>query len=82
MPQAFAHQNSSGSIAYGVDPYQSKEAEQYDRPDIQVYLDEFVNNTDFKSTLKDVTKLIAKFNLETNCALVRKRSDDAAKQFV
>jgi hypothetical protein len=47
FPQAVAHKFSSGGVVYGVDPWSSIEAVEYDNVPLPDKIDEFISTTDF-----------------------------------
>jgi len=81
FPQAIAHQLYSGGVVYGIDPYNSKEAVQNDRPDLQKELDNFVIMTDFQKLYDDVSEIIITYGYILNSKLIRSTSCDAAMEF-
>ena len=81
FPQAIAHQKYSGGIVYGIDPFKNEDAVQNDRPDLQKELDNFILTTDFQKLYDDVSKIIADYNFQKNCVLVRKKSSEAVIEF-
>src|SRR5689334_19341101 len=71
MPQAVAHRDYTGGIAWGVDPYSRTEAVQNDNPVLRERLDDFVRTTDFDRLYEDVLALRQALGVEAHCTLVR-----------
>ncbi len=81
VPQAIAHRDHTGGVAYGVDPFSSTEAAQHDNPALAEKLRDFVAATDFDRLHDDVLRLCDQLGLSACCRLVRKTSAEAAKDF-
>jgi predicted O-methyltransferase YrrM len=81
MPQAVAHRDFTGGVAYGIDPYSKDEAVQHDNRLLKVRLDEFVRDTDFDRLYLDVLSLRETLDVEPHCRLIRKTSAAAAADF-
>ncbi len=81
FPQAFAHKLTNG-IVYGIDPYTTTDAQQYDREDIKDKLLEFVSNTNFQKIFEELNKNIIYYNVESTISLIRKTSDKAISYFL
>jgi hypothetical protein len=81
VPQAIAHRDHTGGVAYGVDPFSNSEAVQHDNPALAEKLRAFVAATDFDRLHDDVLRLCDQLGLSACCRLVRKTSAEAAKDF-
>jgi hypothetical protein len=81
MPQAVAHRDYTGGVAYGVDPYTKAAATQQDNAPIREKLDRFVATTDFEQLYADVLALSERLGLTAHCRLERKTSEEAAADF-
>lgn len=81
VPQAIAHRDYTGGIAYGVDPFSNSEAMQHDNAALQDRLRDFAATTDFESIYTDVLRLRDRLGLAAHCRVVRKTSQEAAKDF-
>jgi hypothetical protein len=81
MPQAVAHRDWTGGVAYGVDPFSKDEAIQRDNPALRERLDEFVQTTDFEQIYQNVLDVRDVLGVRANCVLVRKTSARAAAEF-
>jgi hypothetical protein len=81
VPQAIAHRDHTGGVAYGVDPFSSSEAVQHDNAALADKLREFIATTDFESLYADVLRLRDELGLSAHCQLVRKTSAEAAVDF-
>src|SRR5437870_3270579 len=57
FPQAIAHARTTGGVAYGVDPYGSEEARQYDHEEWREALANFAETTDFEGIYENVMAL-------------------------
>jgi hypothetical protein len=81
MPQAVAHRDYTGGVAYGVDPYSSAEAMQYDNEALRERIREFIDRTDFQQMHDEVLALQGRLALGEHCRVVRKTSEKAAADF-
>src|ERR1700732_4808936 len=81
VPQAVAHREFTGGKAYGVDPWLNAEVRETGNPSQQQAIDKFIDTTDFPAIHLEVDALIKSLKLETNCQLVRERSQDAIRYF-
>lgn len=81
MPQAVAHRDYTGGVAYGVDPFSSAEAMQQDNTALRDRLRQFAETTDFEGIYGEVLELRDRVGLANHCRIVRKTSEDAAAEF-
>jgi predicted O-methyltransferase YrrM len=81
FPQALAHREYTGGIAYGVDPWSKAEARQVDTVRIRQELDRFVDETDFEAIYRDVESLRETTGVAGHCSLLRMTSHAAAERF-
>ena len=81
MPQAVAHRDYTGGVAYGVDPYSSAEAMQLDNEPLRERIRQFIDATDFERMYGDVLALRDRLGLAEHCRIVRKTSEEAAADF-
>jgi hypothetical protein len=81
VPQAVAHRDYTGGLAYGVDPYSSEEAVQNDHPVLRERLHDFAAKTDFEAIYREVLRLREELGLEAHCMLLRQTSAQAARDF-
>jgi hypothetical protein len=81
FPQAVAHAEYTKGKVFGVDPYKSEDALQYDNPQLEQELQSFALKTDFETIYQEVLQIRERFELEKHCDLVRKRSDEAVVYF-
>ena len=77
---AIAH-SLTGGIAYGVDPWSRKECKQYDRPDLEATMDEFIENTDFEDIYESVVEIQNRLGLDSCSRILRMRLDAAISVF-
>lgn len=82
FPQAIAHQNYTGGIAFGIDPFSNEAAVQNDNPVLKESLEDFIKTTDFNKIYSQVKNIIVKSKLSQNCKLIREKSEDATKFFM
>jgi len=81
MPQAVAHRDYTGGMAYGVDPYSNVEAMQQDNEALREKIREFIERTDFERMYGEVLALRDRLRLAEHCRIVRKTSEEAAADF-
>lgn len=82
FPQAIAHQNYTGGIAFGIDPFSNEAAVQNDNPFLKESLEDFMKTTDFNKIYSQVKKIIVNSKLSQNCKLIREKSEDATNFFM
>ncbi|NGY37441.1 class I SAM-dependent methyltransferase [Flavobacterium sp. XN-5] len=82
FPQVIAHKLYSKGIAFGIDPYSKDAAIQFDKPELQHILDEFILNTDFNELYERVSEIIESNKYQEHCMIVRKKSTDAVSEFI
>ncbi len=81
MPQAVAHRDYTGGVAYGVDPFSNAEAMQNDNEALREKIRQFVAATDFERMYGEVLALRDSLGLAEHCRLVRETSEEAAVDF-
>ena len=82
FPQAIAHQNYTGGIAFGIDPFTNEAAVQNDNPVLKERLDNFIKTTNFNKIYSQVKEIIVNTKLSQNCKLIREKSEDAIEFFI
>lgn len=81
FPQALAHKQFSGGIVYGVDPWSSEEAREYDNQELYKKIHEFIDKTDFEYLYKNVVSKHEELSLQDHSKIIRLRSDKAINFF-
>ena len=81
FPQALAHQQGTGGIVYGVDPWSSVEAKEHDNLALKDAIHAFVDQLDFEHIYQDVTSQIEQLYLEEYCIVLRQTSASAIEYF-
>jgi Methyltransferase domain len=81
FPQALAHQQYTGGIVYGVDPWSSVEAKENDNLALKDSIHAFVDQLDFERIYQDVTLQIERLDLEAYCIILRQTSAHAIEYF-
>ena len=81
VPQAVAHREYTGGMAYGVDPWLNSEARESGNPALRYAIDKFVDTTNFQAIYEEVDALIRRLKLDQNCTLIREKSCDAVRYF-
>jgi hypothetical protein len=81
FPQALAHQQYTGGIVYGVDPWSSVEAKENDNLALKDAIHAFVDQLDFERIYQDVTVQIERLDLEAYCIILRQSSARAIEYF-
>src|ERR671933_1953868 len=74
FPQALAHQQYTGGLVYGVDPWSSVEAKENDNLALKDAIHAFVDQLDFERIYQDVTSHKERLNLEAHCIILRQTS--------
>jgi predicted O-methyltransferase YrrM len=81
FPQALAHQQYTGGIVYGVDPWSSVEAKENDNLILKDAIHAFADQLDFERIYQDVTLQIERLDLEAYCIILRQTSARAIEYF-
>lgn len=82
FPQAIAHKNYSKGIVYGIDPWTQNDAMENGNIKLKKQIREFIDKTNFQKIFEEVNNFRIVHKFKKNCTLIRKRSEDAAKEFV
>lgn len=81
LPQALSHRESGCGVAYGVDPWSAKDADEHDHLELRNEIEAFVAGTDFDQLYQDLIQRITDLGLQSYTDVRRTTSNQAARQF-
>lgn len=80
FPQALAHALHTKGMVYGIDPWNQKEAREYDTVHHE-RINEFIDKLDFDSIYSEVETLGRDPAYHEHCTLIRRTSEEAIQHF-